>query len=292
MIEVDVHTHLAPIEPDRLALLAGVQWQAEAQALILDGHRVGVKDLFHPQRLIDWMDRHEVKRSWVSIPPPLYRQHLDPEAASEWVHYVNEGLAHIAAQSQGRLGALQYLPLEHPHWVQSWAQQSADTRFEGVALAAGGHERIILSDPVYDPLWHTLNDRGSFVFLHPGSCADPRLARFYLENLVGNPYETGVAASHLVMAGVPSRYPKIRFCLAHAGGVFASLVGRLERGFETDRPDVPQDQERPLQAARRFWVDGIAHHPSMLTLAHEVFGPQHVLFGSDWPFPMGISKPT
>jgi predicted TIM-barrel fold metal-dependent hydrolase len=29
-----------------------------------------------------------------------------------------------------------------------------------------------------------------------------------------------------------------------------------------------------------------------LTLAHEVFGPQHVLFGSDWPFPMGISKPT
>ncbi|NBU87779.1 MAG: amidohydrolase [Betaproteobacteria bacterium] len=292
MTDIDVHTHLAPIQPDRLASMPGVQWQAEAQVLVLDGHRVAVKDLFHPHRLVDWMDRHGVKRSWVSIPPPLYRQHLEVELASPWMQYVNDGLASIAEQSHGRLGALQYLPMEHPQLVQAWAEQPADPRFEGVAIAAGGHEGIVLSDPVYEPLWEVLNERKTFVFMHPGACADPRLARFYLENLVGNPYETGVAAAHLVMAGVPRRYPAIRFCLAHAGGIFASLVGRMERGFETTRPDVPQDQERPLQAARRFWVDGIAHHPSAMKLAQDVFGADHVLFGSDWPFPMGIPDPS
>lgn len=291
VIEIDVHTHLAPIRPEALSTLPGVEWRADAEALILDGHRVGVKDLFHPERLLEWMSRHHIRRALVSIPPPLYRQNLDLEAAHAWVRYVNDELALIAQRSQGRLGALCYLPLEHPTLVEAWLQNGWDDRFEGVALAAGGHEKIVLSDASYEPLWQALNAAGAFVFLHPGACADPRLARFYLENLVGNPYETGVAASHLVMAGVPARYPDIRFCLAHAGGVFASLVGRLERGFETTRPDIPEGVERPLQAARRFRVDCIAHHPSTLQLAQDIFGADHVMFGSDWPFPMGIPTP-
>ena len=119
-------------------------------------------------------------------------------------------------------------------------------------------------------------------------CRDTRLAKFYLENLVGNPYETAVAAAHLVMAGVPSRFPRIRFCLAHAGGMFTTLVGRTQRGFDTLRPDVDLDVEPPLQAARRFYADCIAHHPATLRHAKEVLGEDKVLFGSDWPFPMGL----
>jgi aminocarboxymuconate-semialdehyde decarboxylase len=29
-----------------------------------------------------------------------------------------------------------------------------------------------------------------------------------------------------------------------------------------------------------------------LKLAQDVFGADHVLFGSDWPFPMGIPDPS
>jgi aminocarboxymuconate-semialdehyde decarboxylase len=90
------------------------------------------------------------------------------------------------------------------------------------------------------------------------------------------------------MAGVPSRYPRIRFTLAHAGGIFTTLIGRLERGFETIRPGVDMAVERPLQAARRFHVDNIAHHAGLLELAGKMVGEDHVLYGSDWPFPMGL----
>ena len=159
--------------------------------------------------------------------------------------------------------------------------------YEGLTLAAGGHPDILYSEVRYEPLWQWLDAKSTFVFLHPGTCADPRLAKFYLENLVGNPIETGVAAAHLVMTGVPSRYPRIRFALAHAGGIFTSLVGRMERGFDTSRPGVDQHVERPLQAARRFYVDDIAHNPGTLELARQIVGNDHVLYGSDWPFPMG-----
>lgn len=291
MIELDVHTHLIPVVHERLASFAGVEWKADDQALVIDGHRVGIRSLFQPGKLIEWMDKRGIKRALVSIPPPAYRQELASTESLEWVNYLNEELLAIASTSNGRLGALYYLPLEHPGLLELLLE-SFDDRYDGIALAAGGHPDIVYSAAHYQPLWRRLDARKSFVFLHPGACGDTRLASFYLENLVGNPYETGVAAAHLVMAGVPSCYPGIRFCLAHAGGVFPMLCGRMEQGFDTSRPGIDLEQERPLQAARRFWADCIAHHPGALRLAREVMGEDKVVFGSDWPFPMGIDDPS
>ena len=287
-IELDVHAHLAPVQGGWLQGLPGVHWEPAQERLELDGHRVGVKDLFHPQRLIDHLDRHGVRRAWVSLPPPLYRQQLPAERALAWVSGANAGLASIAQGSGGRLGALMHLPLEHPGLLPGLLQTFAEGRWEGFSVAAGGHPDIVYSRDVYEPLWTALHALRAFVFVHPGTSCDPRLAQFYLENLVGNPVETGIAAAHLVMAGVPGRFPAIRFCLAHAGGIFSTLVGRMERGFDTTRPGVDTTVERPLQAARRFAVDGIAHHPSLLAHVRELHGQQQVLHGSDWPFPMGL----
>jgi len=287
MIELDVHAHLAPINPARLSKLAGVHWREHESVLQVDDHRVAIRALFEPRRLIDWMDSHEVLRALVSIPPPLYRQHLDPARALEWVTYLNEELSQICAAHPDRFGALHYLPMEHPDTLSLLVQAGARHGVAGYTLAAGGHEAIVYSDPCYEPLWVMLNESASFVFLHPGKCCDGRLSPFYLENLLGNPYETGVAAAHLVMAGVLARHPKLRLCLAHAGGVFPAVVGRLQRGFDTARPGVDRSVERPRDAARRFYVDSIAHDASCLRMVNEVIGPGRVLFGSDWPFPMG-----
>lgn len=286
-IALDVHTHLAPVGP-ALVGMPGVDWDAQKELLALDGHKVGIKDLFHVERLIARMDRHGVARSLVSIPPPLYRQGLTADACLAWVQYANGALRDLAASNPSRLGALFHLPLEHPSLFAPLLVLYDAGGFDGVSLAAGGHPDILFSDPKFDSLWQYLDAKGAFVFLHPGTCADPRLAQFYLENLVGNPVETGVAAAHLIMAGVPSRYPRIRFTLAHAGGIFTTLIGRLERGFETTRPGVDMAVERPLQAARRFHVDNIAHHAGLLELAGKMVGEDHVLYGSDWPFPMGL----
>jgi aminocarboxymuconate-semialdehyde decarboxylase len=287
-IAQDVHAHLAPIDAARLSALPGVSWNAADESLLLDGHRVGMKDLFHPERLVARMDVHGVQRALVSIPPPLYRQALAEADALAWVRYVNEAMLAIARGSAGRLGALFYLPLEHPALLAGLQAEYERSEFEGIALAAGGHADIVYSEPRYEALWQWLNEKGAFVFVHPGTCADRRLAAFYLENLLGNPVETGVAGAHLVMAGVPGRYPRIRFCLAHAGGIFTSILGRLQRGFDTRRPGVNLGVEPPLQAGRRFYVDCIAHSVDMLALAGAMLGEDHVLYGSDWPFPMGL----
>lgn len=290
-IALDVHAHLVPVDAAALARLEGVAWQRADGILVVDGQSLKVPDLHRPDRLLAWMATHRVQRALVSAPPPVYRQHLDAKSARAWACYLNDGLMALAARHSERLDALLHLPMEHPGIVRELLAVYADRACAGFALAAGGTHAIDYGAAAHRLLWEFLDQRRAFVFIHPGHCGDGRLARHYLENLLGNPYETALAASQLVMADIPRQFPNIRFCLAHAGGFFAAACGRLQRGFDTERPGVPTEIEPPLQAARRFYVDCIAHQPAGLRLANEVFGTSHVLFGSDWPFPMGIPSP-
>src|SRR5581483_4870547 len=116
------------------------------------------------------------------------------------------------------------------------------------------------------------------------------LEPMYLGNLLGNPFETTLAAAQLIFGDVPARFPRMRLVLAHGGGAVAALIGRWQRGVDTARPGLRPLTEGPLQALTRFYVDSITHHPEVTELVRRVIGPDRVVFGSDWPFPMGSSN--
>ena len=69
------------------------------------------------------------------------------------------------------------------------------------------------------------------------------------------------------------------------------LAGRYERGYKTKRPGLDMSLPSPGTALRGLFVDCIAHDAQALALSASVFGSTRILFGSDWPFPMGLPKP-
>ncbi|MEO5597482.1 MAG: amidohydrolase family protein [Novosphingobium sp.] len=290
-IVLDVHAHLVPVVEARLAGLDGVEWDAAARVMYVDGHAVTMKKLFEPDELLAWMDRNRVECAWVSTPPPLYRQHLSGTAARVWADYLNQGLAEIAAGTSGRIEALFHLPTQDPAVATQIASAAIAHGHKLFSMPTGTGDDRGLSDPAFDALWHVLNGAGSFVFLHPGECADGRLRAFYLSNLLGNPYESSVALAHLVFAGVPQRYPAMTLCFAHGGGLAPMAAGRWDRGHATARPGIDPSGPTAAQQLPGLHVDCICHSEPAAILAEATFGQDHVLFGSDWPFPMGLIEP-
>ncbi|MGU3495441.1 amidohydrolase family protein [Xanthobacteraceae bacterium A53D] len=289
-IALDVHAHLIPVEEGGLAAFDGVEWNAQTRAFAIDGHKVGLKGLFSARALLDWMDENGVARAFVSVPPPTYRPDLPEAETRRWADALNHGLKTIADAHADRLSALLHLPVEHPglaHAIAGAAVADGHSRFAMSAGSAG----VVLSDTAYAPLWSVLDAAGAFLFLHPGEGCDGRLDPFYLHNLLGNPAETALATAHLVFGGILERHPGLTVCLAHAGGTTAALAGRWERGHATARPGLDTGLESPRRTLRRLCVDCIGHDPAALTLAAEVFGRDRILFGSDWPFPMGLPRP-
>lgn len=289
-IALDVHTHLIPINESALSGIDGVEWNGTEQSLSIDRHMIGMKSLFRPDKLLQWMDDNQVSHAFVSAPPPLYRQHLRGEEARRWSAYINDGLKEIAANSD-RLTPLLHLPTENPELAAEVVRSSRASGKRHFAMPAGTGDERTLATEEFEPLWQALDAIGAFVFFHPGECADGRLQSFYLSNLLGNPYESTVALAHLIFGGVLERHPNIIPCLAHGGGLAPAVVGRWQRGIDTARPGIAKDQTSVSKLLPRVMVDCICHSDAALIAAEEAFGCTNVLFGSDWPFPMGLVEP-
>jgi aminocarboxymuconate-semialdehyde decarboxylase len=149
-----------------------------------------------------------------------------------------------------------------------------------------------LDDKSYLPVFAKCHDLGWPVLLHP---VDPvgaeRMRSYYLRNLLGNPYDTGIAAASLVFGGVMDSFPRLEVVLPHGGGAFPALIGRLDHGTEV-RPEL-QHMKQPASAyLRRFHYDTILHSPTILSNLIRQVGADRVVVGSDYPFDMGYPKPV
>lgn len=264
MTSTDIHTHLAPVLPD--------------------GDRVGVPALYDARRLVDQLT---VDRAWVSVPPPFYRQGRDPEETASWVRAVDDGLR-VRLDGHDALDRLTYLPLDQPDIAVELVRDVEDS--VGWTASAGGGS-LALDDAALEPLWTAVAARYKPLVLHPGESPDPRLSSHYLSNLLGNPVETGVATGQLVLGGVLTRHPDLVVVLVHCGGVVPALVGRWSRGVATRRPGIAADTADPATTVRRLWSDCLGHRPDVVDLAMATFGADHLLLGSDYPFPMGLDDP-
>src|SRR5256885_9162958 len=125
-----------------------------------------------------------------------------------------------------------------------------------------------LSDASFLPVYERIEASGLPLFLHPVEViGHERLAAYYLTNLLGNPFESAIAAAHLIFGGVLDRFPKLVVCLPHAGGAFAWLVGRLNRGWEK-RADLKHVKHAPFEYLRRFYYDTVGYSDHVRSEEH------------------------
>src|SRR5207237_470553 len=81
----------------------------------------------------------------------------------------------------------------------------------------------------------------------------------------------------------------LRIAFAHGGGAFPGSFGRIEHGFHA-RPDlvaVDNPGNPPSKYLSRIYLDSLVHEESALGLLLDLFGPERIAIGSDYPFPLG-----
>ena len=149
-----------------------------------------------------------------------------------------------------------------------------------------------LSDPAFFPVFEHCQALGLPVGLHPFNVnGAERLRPYYLTNLLGNPYDTGIAAAHLIFGGVLDRLPKLQVILPHAGGTVPLVWGRLQRGQKV-RPEANKAARKPVKAyLRRFTYDTISHDAGALRYLINTVGADRVMLGTDFCFDMGYERP-
>jgi len=211
-----------------------------------------------------------------------------PARAVELARMVNEALAAAAQRKSGRFAALATLPLNDPAASADELERAVRELGLRGAMVFSNVNGAALWDDRYLPLWERADDLGAVVHVHPTSPVGVEaMAEFWLMPLVGFPLDTTLAAAGLVFHGIPDRFPRIRWVLAHLGGAIPYLAERLDRGWYVF-PECRAHLERaPSEVLKGFWYDGVNFDPRALRLAVEFAGASQVLAGSDYPHMIG-----
>lgn len=237
------------------------------------------------QRLVHLDERGldvQVLSTWIDT----FGYDLPEDVAVRYHAKLNEGLAEAVRAFPDRFRFFATVPLP-------WGDAAAATLGDAVGdLGAVGSmigtnvTARPLDDPDFAPLWEASTRLGVPVELHPVNVAgQDRLDRFGIDNFLGNPFDTTIAATSLIFGGVLDRYPDLEVILVHGGGYFPHAVGRLTHGRKA-RGVVPELKQSPAEYLKRFYYDTIVYDPTALEVLARLVGVDRLLIGSDYPFDM------
>jgi len=297
---IDVHAHFFPETFIRVVEEAGASFDAgvdrsnpKGPVLVVGGSRTAVLEAryWDLDLRIRSMNRQGVAVQALSLTAPMVYW-ADGATASRLSAAFNDAASAAHVAHPDRFVACAMLPMQDQ--VRALAELERAAKLPGMkgvymGTNIGGRE---LSDPAFFSIFERAAALHLPVLLHPLRVVGAeRLAPFYLGNFLGNPFDTAIAAAHLVFGGVLDRLPKLEVCLPHAGGALPYLHGRLRHG-QRMRPETKGRAKKPFSAyLRRFSYDIISHDAGALRYLVDTVGADRVMLGTDFCFDMGYERP-
>ncbi|TPX33681.1 aminocarboxymuconate-semialdehyde decarboxylase [Synchytrium microbalum] len=309
---VDIHTHVyLPRYMDLLRQRSTVprafkNEKGEERLLILPSEDVDLSTRFGrpigPEYYdinvkLDFMKRHGISKSIISIANP-WLDFLPPTTSTPLATSLNNDLQHLCT-SNPSLYAFGILPTTVPSMVAEIHRIATLSRLKGVIISTLGAGNG-LDDDAMDPVWGALEEKGLTAFVHPhygvGDAAFGGRANGHVMGLaLGFPFETTVAVSRLILAGVFDRYEKLKLLLAHSGGTLPFLAGRLDSCVAHDPVVKTRLKHPPSRYLRKLYYDAVVYHPSGVAATVDFLGGcENMMFGTDNPFfpPLNESPST
>jgi aminocarboxymuconate-semialdehyde decarboxylase len=302
-LKIDIHCHY--LNPDAAAKVAPLnpashemqvkfandltretnRKQHQERAAKLSSIEVRLKD----------MDRAGIDIQAVSPAPPQTYYWTEPGMGAELARMVNERLAEIVAKWPDRFVGLGTVPLQDPQLAVAELEYCVKKLgMRGVEIN-GSVNGLELTDRKLglEKFFAKVQELDVIIFMHPtGYTQGERLLDHYFNNVIGNPLETTVAASHLIFDGVMDRYPRLKVVLPHGGGYLAHYWERMNHGWKA-RPDCRTViKKKPTTYLEKFYFDTIVFDPEMLKHMVRRYGADHVVMGTDYPFDMGVEDPV
>ncbi len=218
---------------------------------------------------------------------------MEPEFAVPFCREVNDEMRRKTEEHPGRFRAMAHLPLGDPQAAAKELERCVkELGFVG-ATVSGHYHGLPYDDAHYLPIFEKAVELDVPVYLHPGMTDPAVAARYYRGNWsdlaasmfathgIGWHYDVGVQIVRMIMSGLFDRLPELKIVTGHWGEVVAYYTERL------DNMNQALDLRKKVSDYFRENVyvnpSGMINGPQ-LRFCMEVFGPDHILWGEDYPY--------
>jgi len=247
------------------------------------------------------MDRFPDYHQVLSLASPPLEAYGGPEIAVDLARAANDGMAELVGRHPDRFPAfVASLPMSDPQVAWKECHRAVnDLGARGVQIFTNVSGKP-LDEPEFSPLFELMAGFDLPILLHPARSA--RFADYPTEDrskyeiwwTLGWPYETSVAMSRIVFAGLFDRYPSLKIVTHHCGAMIPYFEGRVGPGWDqlgsrTSDEDLTlvlkRLEKRPLDYFRMFYGDTALFGSRAATeCGLSFFGADRIVFASDAPF--------
>jgi aminocarboxymuconate-semialdehyde decarboxylase len=246
------------------------------------------------------MDAYGDYRQIISLPVPPIDDVAGPELAPTLARIANDTMAELCARHPDRF----------PAFVAAVSMHDVEAALEELHRAIGklGAKGIQLytnvagrplDDAAFLPVFDAMAALDLPIWLHPMRTSDATdygaedKSRYELWWCYGWPYDTSVAMTRLVFAGLFDRHPDIKIVTHHLGGMIPYFEGRAVAGLQVlgsrttdeDYSGVLSGLKKPHSEYFRMFYGDTAmfggFHGTKCGI--EYFGADHVVFATDAP---------
>ena len=300
-VTVDIHCHVYTPAADDAVADSGVMGPEDmftfANQATRDVNRTQVEMINSKltsieERLKD-MDSMDIDIQALSPAPPQYYYNVEPELGLLSSQVINNRIAEIVSEYPDRFVGLGTVPMQEPRLaVAELERMINELGMRGVEICTNvaGEE---LSADRFKNFFAKAEELDALIFMHPNGFSEGRrLADHYLINVIGNPLDSTVAVSHLIFGGVLDDYPGLKICVAHGGGFLSAYSGRMDHAHGARKDCRRCIEHPPTTYLKRLYFDTVVFTHHQLEYLVNLYGADHILLGTDYPYDMGMQDPV
>ncbi len=282
--KIDIHNHQYPQDYWKaiLKISERVKFPVDVRRIMSYYANKGL--LVKPEEAIESMEKLGIGAQVLSLSiPNVYMP--DPAMSLDLAQMANDAYVEIRSKFPKKFYVLASLPLNFPEIaIKELDRAIGKLGMNGVVLGSNilGEP---LSSPQFFPFYERVNELKLPIFIHPMS--PPHMEEddeFFTAPLVHYLFETTLAVTKMVFAGVFERFPNIKMILPHLGGAIPYIQGRIDSGYRNHPPCRKNISKKPSEYFKEFYYDTVSFNVSALRCALEIVGPEHIVFGTDYPF--------
>lgn len=200
----------------------------------------------------------------------------------------NQEIAKKVKEYPDRLIGAGILPVDNDKLMLTELKRIKDLGLKAISLASS-YEGRFLDDEGFYPVYEFCQEENLPIFVH-SQIINPigfeRVDDPLITPVVEYVFDMTVSVAKLMMAGIFTKFPKVKFIFGHFAGVVPFIKDRFDTTYQMlrQRQIVKDLGALPSEFFKKIYVDtsGVKS-VSMLNMALETFSAKQILWGSDFP---------
>ena len=294
-MNIDLHSHFFPVE----ALQNPGKFENHAPKLALENGKLSVTSqigfrpglgagAYDPVARVKALDEMKIDMQAISPSPILLFYWEDAAVAAHFSRRQNEAIQAVVKKHPDRFIGFGSVPLQSVADSIAIAEEAKSMGLKGLEIGNAVGDKP-LDDPSFEPFFEAAQKLDMLLFVHPlegGLDADDPLAPV-LGNVLQFTFRTTMMVERMIIKGMFEKYPNLRLCLSHGGGLLAFNIWRLDHSYGL-RADLQKIIARkPSEYLKQLYFDTIVHSVAALQYLVQVVGADRVVIGTDYPMAMG-----